>query len=999
MASYVSPDYNPAYYELPIFQAPIETAFKVAQQKQAQFDAGLNQVKQQYQNMLNLELTNDNVIAKKDAYMEEAKRKLKSIVTADFSLQENVNVANSVYKPLTSDKDIILDLSYTKQNKSAESQLMADKTSKDEKQRAYVSSYNEEYIMRKKKELKTLSLEQLRNYTPAKYVRAVNFTEILNDAAQKMGYKHVEMKEDGIYFRKTEGGPAAFMGYNTFAQTQLAGNPQAQEYMRIMAEVDYERDLDTYEKIYGSRDLAKVEVAKKTLEDEAKYRKSLVEEQEKQNKSIEESILKFIEKAGGKEKIMQDPELQRIYLEYEEQFSNGQKQLERLKQRALELDPNNPSKNEEGLNPYQQNLKTASVSAVSFYQNLINRRVASNWALGVANINYKKEIQTNEAKIKQMDYEIKLLEKQAELAKEQNKEDGSGGKTKTKTKTEEGTNQNEEQIPFSPLGLDRTPVTISKYEKLKAEKSLSVKAKIENQKMAFQMLATSEDFSPYTSILNKIVESYNLIQEGKKDTDILSNLSEEQKEKIKQFAKASGIWEEGKEIKTASDLYKIATGYLEKNVKNSPEAQSYMALSRIEEIKIEGFEKIEKDLLEKVIKKDPEKYKMILRGDNSIMTEEEFVNFNFYAVISNPRFKRLIETAALTGNPLPHFEKTFTLKNFFSINNLRVPLKFMENVFLNLPFQYEKLAVDIYNTANELLKEKYDAIKQYFSKQYKEIENDINKKISKLIETDPTGLAARYFSGESDLGMSFRQLHLPFEDKDGVRNRSEEVVTRMLSEGNLGALLNKTNIVNLELGEDAEKNKKFLKIVSLINSGEDLKSKDGQLLYTPKGGVPVYKFKPSQEFMKYLRDTTFKDDNVATNIIDKIIQNGITFEGSLDPKIESQTKHYYSNVAMALGTKGSLNLFPDINEPGFSAEVIKVDNNTYMIKHNYMVDGKPVETKPQYIEVTKLDRTVSDIIRGMYSAYAAHLKRKQQDSKPTINAAQERQLLRQSLSL
>ena len=110
MASYVSPNYNPAYYDVPTFEAPLDLAFRVSQQKQNQFDAGLNQVKQAYQANLNLPVESQIGIEKRDAFMKEANQKLRKMVSANFSLSENVAAANKIYEPLTEDKDIQMDL-------------------------------------------------------------------------------------------------------------------------------------------------------------------------------------------------------------------------------------------------------------------------------------------------------------------------------------------------------------------------------------------------------------------------------------------------------------------------------------------------------------------------------------------------------------------------------------------------------------------------------------------------------------------------------------------------------------------------------------------------------------------------------------------------------------------------------------------------------------------------------------------------------------------------
>jgi hypothetical protein len=926
MASYVSPNFNPAYYELPVFEAPTEMAVRVAQQKQAQFDSGLNQVKNQYQNMLNLDLTSKDAIAKKDAYMKDAERKLRQISTADFSLQENVNSANQIYRPLVSDQHILLDMSATKQNKQAYSQLLSDKNSKDEKLRNNVSSYNEEYIMRKQREMRDMNFEQLQSYNPAKYVRAVNFNELLNKYAKDLGYNYIEQKEDGMYMRKTEGGPASFIGYNTFAKSQLSGNPDAVEYMRVVSEVDYGRDIDRYTQVFGSKEAAKDYIAKEAIKEEYDFRKTLISEQERENKDIEQKINEFFSVYTA-DQVKTDPKLKEQADQMKLIKERGLQKFESLK---LEASKFNPESNDKvpgmDMTQYEINLKNYTQNATSAYTSRLFRNTASNWALGLASINQQKTVTTNEPFFKLKDKEIELIKTQTEALKEQN----SKGTSTSPSNMTPG-------VDFNPLGKNKDAVVTEKYQQFKADQTSTLQKSVELQKqIAVNMLGTDEGYKDVMSYIN---QAYDDVANGKGSTLFRAkDVSKVVLDKVKEItgqATKMGLFKQGDPI-TSEVVYKSVNAVLSSKIKANPENISPEVINMFNLSERNGrltkvYDEIDKDVAKNVFEKNKEKYQGFV-SDNKFLTEEEYLSNKY-----QEKYREFLKDKSTVNVGSPLLMGTSSTTNSFVFDE------------------------------------------EGYKKEYNNKKKEFEKDFSKFIDQDPKSQAYGYFRGDSKLGMQFDRIQLKFNDKAGEQNIAENIVPRIFN--NKGDLINPLNERDLGLSKD--NNDLFTEIMGKLNTERDLKSEDGSLTYSPMSmkGTPLYNFKPSDKSLNSL-ETEYKGNEKALSLISKIKQFGINYMGSLSQEIESQTASYYSVVARSMGSGSSTDLASTITNlnSSFKGYVSKINDNQYIVKYEVIdpATGKIV-TNNRTVPVERLDETVKEVENGIYGAYINYMNKNKQD--------------------
>lgn len=256
MASYVSPNVDPRYFETPVWQAPNELAFKTMQFKQAKFDEGLQQVQKQYQSNLNLGVFSDGAIAKRDAFMQDADKQLAKIATADFSLQENVSAANNIYKPLTKDAHILADLAIKSEKDKGLEDVDNFKTSKDEKVRNQYNWYSEQNMLRETQNFKKAkTLDDLVNldrksfiYTPAPQTTlAERVNKVLGDITGSAGGGGRSIQDvNGNWLKTVQNGDDAVNAFAALAQN--SATPEDIAYYNSVAKWRFNSSKDEFQR-------------------------------------------------------------------------------------------------------------------------------------------------------------------------------------------------------------------------------------------------------------------------------------------------------------------------------------------------------------------------------------------------------------------------------------------------------------------------------------------------------------------------------------------------------------------------------------------------------------------------------------------------------------------------------------------------------------------------------------------------------------------------------
>lgn len=214
------------------------------QRKTAQYEQGLKSVSSAY-GALKKELSDPVNTQRRDQYMKAAESELQKIASADLSLQQNVNAANSIFDPIVTDPAIAYDAFHTQRIKRELSSMESWASSDDMETR---KKYNSEIYNWLKRDLESLKTGNgdVKNYKVQgrKAWAYVDAQDLINDAAKQMGFK-VENDELGQpYIVTTINGIAHRQNYETFAKSVLDANPVYQQQLQILGQGKVESTVE-----------------------------------------------------------------------------------------------------------------------------------------------------------------------------------------------------------------------------------------------------------------------------------------------------------------------------------------------------------------------------------------------------------------------------------------------------------------------------------------------------------------------------------------------------------------------------------------------------------------------------------------------------------------------------------------------------------------------------------------------------------------------------------
>ena len=104
-------DYIP---QIQPYQPDLNFYNNLLQTKQTQYDTNWKDLNKMYSQYYNAELTRADTAEKKDQFIKQATFNLQRVSQLDLSLEQNVNQATQVFKPLYEDKLLMKDMAYTK---------------------------------------------------------------------------------------------------------------------------------------------------------------------------------------------------------------------------------------------------------------------------------------------------------------------------------------------------------------------------------------------------------------------------------------------------------------------------------------------------------------------------------------------------------------------------------------------------------------------------------------------------------------------------------------------------------------------------------------------------------------------------------------------------------------------------------------------------------------------------------------------------------------------
>jgi hypothetical protein len=242
-------------------------------QRQARYDKGFNAFKNLASSALNSALTNaENQRTRQDIF-KKIQDNLKSTAGLDLSDQSNVAQAMSILDPIVNDKEILYDMSITRQNQEAASRLEAVKNSFDSDVRNMYNEYSELDIQQQAQKLKTAKRGDgsIMQVQPGEFIPYENPAEMLNKAAKEIGLD-VEITQamgDG-YLRTYKNGKIAVDPFTNWAITTMG-----KKYDRYFNQVGKVQTESSINNLVSQRNISRTEATQLLATD---MTKSLINE-------------------------------------------------------------------------------------------------------------------------------------------------------------------------------------------------------------------------------------------------------------------------------------------------------------------------------------------------------------------------------------------------------------------------------------------------------------------------------------------------------------------------------------------------------------------------------------------------------------------------------------------------------------------------------------------------------------------------------------------------
>ena len=239
MATYLQgvTDYIPQFQP---FQPDLNFYGNIMQTKQTQYDTNWKALNKMYGQYYHADLTKDNNIAKKDAYLKQMQFNLQRVSQLDLSLEQNVDQATQVFKPFYEDKGLMKDMAYTKNFMNQVSYGEGLKNAYDQKQRDQYWDDGIAELQFKREEFKESSDEESMSFENPQYTPYVNTVAKAQDIAKEAGLsiESVDFSKDGRFIVKTKNGEQLIEPLQKLFEARLGNDPGIQGVYKTQAYVN-----------------------------------------------------------------------------------------------------------------------------------------------------------------------------------------------------------------------------------------------------------------------------------------------------------------------------------------------------------------------------------------------------------------------------------------------------------------------------------------------------------------------------------------------------------------------------------------------------------------------------------------------------------------------------------------------------------------------------------------------------------------------------------------
>lgn len=234
---------NPNIFQPYIYQQPMDLIAQNLALRESKYDAGVEAIAKTYNNALNLEVSLDESQNFIDNKFKEIKPEIQKMSTIDFSVKDNVDKAVNVFNPITSNQNIVKDVSLTRFYKNQFNKYNKFLQSTDPDTRAMASEENLRYMSKGYNEFVSSGWDGIDKSTASKraYTPYYNVSKELMKTFKESGYDVSVDEHSGDYIVTRKNGERLVSPLSSLAGLSLSG--PARKQLAIEAENRYDREL------------------------------------------------------------------------------------------------------------------------------------------------------------------------------------------------------------------------------------------------------------------------------------------------------------------------------------------------------------------------------------------------------------------------------------------------------------------------------------------------------------------------------------------------------------------------------------------------------------------------------------------------------------------------------------------------------------------------------------------------------------------------------------
>ena len=254
MATYLQgvTDYIPDFQP---FQPDYNFYMNVLQTKQNQYDRNYNALNNLYGELYHQRVTRDDSNKMKDDYLKKVDFELKRVSALDLSLEQNVQQAEQVFKPLYENKHLMKDMALTKNYDLEKGKAMALQNSKDVKQREMYWDVGIKDMDYRIEEFKNISKDDVLTFSNISYTPNVNVYEKYKTLSKDLNIDITLPDKSGMYLVRQKNGDLIIPSLQKLFLSTYASDPAIQKKYATEAYVRRKDDIKQRASKYNNNEL------------------------------------------------------------------------------------------------------------------------------------------------------------------------------------------------------------------------------------------------------------------------------------------------------------------------------------------------------------------------------------------------------------------------------------------------------------------------------------------------------------------------------------------------------------------------------------------------------------------------------------------------------------------------------------------------------------------------------------------------------------------------